>query len=194
MEFTKRQEEIIEKSILIIGLEGMQGLTTKRLAEEMNFSEPALYRHFKNKTEILNSVLKYYQSFLAEGLLALLNNKKTGLEKILGVIEYQFNTFIDRPEIILVIFSESSFQNNSVLLNTVSRTMEKKESKLTNMIEYGKQDESIRPELDAASIAKIIMGSMRFVALKWKMSNFKFDLKKESIQLQQSITLMIKNK
>ena len=76
MKLTKRQEEIIEKSMCIIGLDGIQGLTTKRLAEAMNFSEPALYRHFESKTEILNSVLKYYQSFLADGLSKIVNQQK----------------------------------------------------------------------------------------------------------------------
>ena len=94
----------------------------------------------------------------------------------------------------MVIFSESSFQHNSVLLDTISKTMERKQDKITSIIELGIEDDSIRNDLNAMSIANIIMGSMRLIALRWKMSNFSFDLVDESKQLQQTIKLMIKNK
>ena len=44
---TDRQIEIIEASGKILMEKGILGLTTKNLAQKMNFSESALYRHFK---------------------------------------------------------------------------------------------------------------------------------------------------
>ena len=55
MNFTERQIEIIDASKDLIGRKGIQNLTIKNLAKKMSFSEPALYRHFKDKTEILKS-------------------------------------------------------------------------------------------------------------------------------------------
>ena len=48
-DLSTRQLEIIEVSGKILMQKGILGLTTKNLAQEMKFSESALYRHF-NKT------------------------------------------------------------------------------------------------------------------------------------------------
>ena len=58
MNFTKRQVEIIEASKDLIGTKGLQNLTIKNLAKKMNFSEPALYRHFKDKTDYIRAELE----------------------------------------------------------------------------------------------------------------------------------------
>ena len=74
MNYSKRQIEIIEAATILIGQKGIQNLTTKNLAAEIGFSEPALYRHFKNKSDILQSVLVYYRVLMKEGLEKLLIN------------------------------------------------------------------------------------------------------------------------
>ena len=55
MKFTRRQIEIINAATQLIGDTGINNVTTKNLAEEMGFSEPALDRHFISKTEIRTS-------------------------------------------------------------------------------------------------------------------------------------------
>ena len=50
---TERQQEILDKSIEIISRKGIQGLTIKNLSKEIGISEPAIYRHFESKTDIL---------------------------------------------------------------------------------------------------------------------------------------------
>ena len=57
MIFTKRQIEVIDASKDLIGEKGVQNLTIKNLAKKMSFTEPALYRHFKDKTQILTGLL-----------------------------------------------------------------------------------------------------------------------------------------
>ena len=56
---SKRQQEIIESAGKLLMEKGIKGLTTKNLAQEMEFSESALYRHFKNKEDIILCILKH---------------------------------------------------------------------------------------------------------------------------------------
>ena len=52
-ELSGRQIEIIEAAGRILTVSGISGLTIKNLANEMKFSESAIYRHFKSKEEII---------------------------------------------------------------------------------------------------------------------------------------------
>ena len=52
-QFTGRQIEIMEAATDRISKYGIQNLTIKTLATDIGLSEPALYRHFSSKNEIL---------------------------------------------------------------------------------------------------------------------------------------------
>lgn len=192
MEFTKRQIEIIKSATKLIGFKGIQNLTTKNLAEDMGFSEPALYRHFKNKTEILQSVLEFYRTQLKDSLGGLFGEKLSGIDKLRRIMDFQFNHLSRNPAIIMVIFSETSFQFDKKLSIVVSKIMEQKKKYLIRIIEAGQEEGNIRVDLSAEQIAVIIMGSMRFKVLQWRISKFDFDLIEHGKELGDSIILMIK--
>ena len=192
MDFTKRQIEIIKSATILIGEKGIQNLTTKNLAEKMSFSEPALYRHFKNKTEILKSVLLYYKSELKNELSAIINSEITGKEKIKAIIDFQFNHFNKNPAVIMVIFSETSFQYDNILSKTVAEIMNQKKAMVDTIILNGQQENSIRNDIEASQLTNIIMGSMRFTILRWRLSNFEKNLIKERNKLWITIETLIK--
>lgn len=192
MDFTKRQLEIIEAATDLIGDKGIQNLTTKKLAAKMGFSEPALYRHFKNKTEILKSVLLFYKEKLEKGLNNIASTDDSGIEKIQQMMSFQFNHFTKKPAVIMVIFSETSFQNDSILANTVAQIMHQKKTAVAKIIDDGKQDGSIRDDIGTDQITTVIIGSMRFLVLRWRLANFEFDLVKEGIDLWKTICKILR--
>ena len=192
MKFTKRQIEIIEASKDLIGLKGIQNLTIKNLAKKMSFTEPALYRHFKNKTEILKSLLVFHKELLSSGIYKIINSEKTALEKIKLIISFQFDHLQKNPDIIMVVFSETSFQYNNILSNLVAKVMKQRHKKLMSIIEDGQKNNIIRQDISSNQIATIIMGSMRLTVLKWKLNNFESNLSKEGKELWETIEKLIK--
>ncbi|MCA9534492.1 MAG: TetR/AcrR family transcriptional regulator C-terminal domain-containing protein [Myxococcales bacterium] len=58
------RERILEDALRIVDSEGLQGLTIRRLAQELDVTPMAVYRHFKNKTDILDGLIELV---IAEG-------------------------------------------------------------------------------------------------------------------------------
>ena len=192
MDLTNRQIEIIQAATKLIGQGGVQSLTTKTLAKEMGFSEPALYRHFKDKNEILLSVLRFYMGQLKKGISDISEDKLSGLDKIKAVVDFQFGHFTKHPAIIMVIFAETSFQYDSVLSNQVSEIMRQKSKSLESIIKSGQEEGVIRKDILPQQLATIVMGSMRITILKWRLSNFKFDLLAEGQTLWATFELLLR--
>ncbi|HHH55251.1 MAG TPA: TetR/AcrR family transcriptional regulator [Bacteroidetes bacterium] len=194
MKFTPRQTEIINAATELIGISGVQNLTTKSLAAKMGFSEPALYRHFKDKNEIIRSILLYFKGNMGEGLKFILFEEKKGLEKILDIIGYQFKFFVKYPAVIMVIFSETSFQDDKSLSLTVKNIVDDKRNLVKEIILSGQKDGSIRNDIEVEQLTNIVMGSMRITVLNWRLHGFNFDLLKEGQKLQKTIEILFKNK
>lgn len=50
------RERIVEKASALVDAEGLDAVSTRRLAAELGVSGPSLYNHFRNKDEILDAV------------------------------------------------------------------------------------------------------------------------------------------
>ncbi|MCG3165390.1 MAG: Nucleoid occlusion factor SlmA [Bacteroidia bacterium] len=176
-DFTERQIEIMEAATLRIDKFGIQELTIKNLASDLNLSEAALYRHFKSKNEILLGLLTYFILEMNERIAAIIADKeKQPSELLKQIFVSQLNTFVKNPAIVSVIFSEGIFQFNKELSEKVTAMMALMQKNINTLIIRGQKEGVYEKLLGADTITTIIMGSMRMVVLKWKLSGNKSNL------------------
>ena len=176
-DFTERQIEIMEAATLRIDKFGIQELTIKNLASDLSLSEAALYRHFKSKNEILLGLLTYFILEMNERLALIIEDKeKQPSELLKKVFVSQLNTFVQKPAIVSVIFSEGIFQFNKELSEKVTAMMALMQKNINTLILRGQKEGVYEKLLGADIITTIIMGSMRMVVLKWKLSGNKSNL------------------
>lgn len=176
-DFTERQIEIMEAATLRIDKFGIQELTIKNLASDLSLSEAALYRHFKSKNEILLGLLTYFILEMNERLAVIIENKELQPSELLKkVFVSQLNTFVQKPAIVSVIFSEGIFQFNKELSDKVSTMMALMQNNINALITRGQNEGVYTKLLGPETITTIIMGSMRMVVLKWKLSGNKSNL------------------
>lgn len=176
-DFTERQIEIMEAATLRIDKFGIQELTIKNLASDLSLSEAALYRHFKSKNEILLGLLTYFILEMNERLAVIIEDKELQPSELLKkVFVSQLNTFVQKPAIVSVIFSEGIFQFNKELSDKVSTMMALMQNNIHALVTRGQNEGVYGKLLGADTITTIIMGSMRMVVLKWKLSGNKSNL------------------
>jgi AcrR family transcriptional regulator len=193
MSLTIRQIEIIDASKDLIGEKGLQSLTIKNLAKKMSFSEPALYRHFKGKTAIIKALLLFHKEIIQSGVLNILTSEKNALEKFEEILKFKFAYIERNPALVMVIFSETSFQYDSVLSKVVRKILEQRTKKNITLIEIGQKEGNIREDIDAQQLATILLGGIRTTILSWKLSGFKTDLKSDGKKLWKTLEILFKN-
>ena len=192
-DFTERQIEIMEAATLRIDKFGIQELTIKNLASDLSLSEAALYRHFKSKNEILLGLLTYFILEMNERLALIIEDKeKQPSELLKKVFVLQLNTFVQKPAIVSVIFSEGIFQFNKELSDKVSTMMALMQKNINALITRGQNEGVYGKLLGADTITTIIMGSMRMVVLKWKLSGNKSNLVNDGKNVLNGLLKMLK--
>ena len=189
---TERQIEIINKSIDIIATKGIQGLTIKNLSNEIGISEPAIYRHFKSKTDILLTILHNFEemsSFMNEAI-------KDIDDTAIGKIEFMFNKIIEifsiEPSQISVVFSEEIFKNEKILKEKIVDIMNTKEKAIEDIIKEGQKKGELRNDIDNKTLALIIIGALRFRVKQWDLRDQHTNLQAESQELINGLKLILK--
>ncbi len=190
--FSERQIEIIEAATKRINEHGIQDLTIKTLAADLNLSEAALYRHFKSKNEILLGLLTYFIEEMKGRLDTILSNKDRSPSELLkDLFDSQLKTFVQKPSVVSVIFSESIFQFNKELSSTVSSMMELMQNHIESIVKKGQANGSFSKIVGISTTTTIIMGGMRITVLKWKLSGHKSDLIKDGNKVLNGILKMV---
>jgi len=181
-EFTDRQIEIMEAATNRISKFGIQNLTIKTLSEDIGLSEPALYRHFKSKNEILLSLLSYFKSEMKNRIQSLpFKPNDTEGDKLRAIFNSQLQTFTNKPAIVSVIYK-------------VSEIMDLMHQYVNKNIEKGQKGGTYNKLIGASTLTTIILGGMRMTVLKWKLSGHKSNLIKDGTAVLEGILKMIEKK
>lgn len=188
---TDRQKEIILVSLELIDKKGIQGLTIKNLANKIGISEPAIYRHYENKIQILIGILDFFKSNTEDFFTKELKNDNNSVEKIERLFSNHFRTFSATPSLVSVVFSEEIFRNETILIERIAEIMTKNNMVLSNIIETGQNKGEIRTDINPSYLSIMILGSLRMFVKQWQMSNYSFDLVKKGADFINSLKLLI---
>lgn len=188
---TERQQEILDHAIALISEKGIQGLTMKNLSKRLGISEPAIYRHYENKIDILVSLLDHFTRNTSAIFSDERHHNLPAIDRLKIVFNKHFQTFENKPALVAVVFSEEIFRNEAVLSNKVKLIMERNAAAISAILEEGKRKGEIDPAIDSQQLTTIFMGSLRLLVKRWQMCNFGFDLKKEGDGLFETLNQLV---
>ncbi|MCK5535571.1 MAG: TetR/AcrR family transcriptional regulator [Bacteroidales bacterium] len=191
---TDRQNEILVSSIKIIAEKGVQGFTIKNLSNEIGISQPAIYRHFESKTEILLTILNQFKTFTSIVSERIASSNMNSYEKIHIIYSELMKKFIETPSLVSVIFAEEIFKSEKILNEKVGEIMMLNEKMLYSIVSEAQQKNEICGDFDAKYFVLFIMGGFRLLVKRWEMSKYKFDLLSEGEDLFKVVEQLIRIK
>ena len=190
----ERQLEIIEAAGKILTSLGVKGLTIKNLANEMQFSESAIYRHFKSKEAIIVTMLDYLVKSMDERLAKAVQAGDSPKEKFRKLFQSQFTFFNKYPHFVVAVFSDGLMEESGRINETILKIMGVKMKHLMPLITEGQQKGVFTNIITTEDLMQVVMGTFRLQMFKWRIANFQFDLKRSGDNMIQSLLALITNK
>ena len=189
---SKRQQEIIESAGKLLMEKGIKGLTTKNLAQEMEFSESALYRHFKNKEDIILLLIRFLSENINLRFETILKAENNAEEKFLALFLSQFQFFKKNPHFIVIVLSDGLMDNSEDIKKSIKKLIETNFSALKKIMTDGQESKLFNQEMEADSLVHFAMGTFRLQMLQWKLSNFNFDIEIKGMKTMTDLLTLLK--
>lgn len=193
MPLSDRQREITDAALVLINDQGIQELTMKRIAAAVGVSEPALYRHFASKSEILSAVIDEVEAFRAQAINAVYSSRQEAAAALSVFFEAHAKLFVGRPELTIILFSEDVFRNDPALLTRIEGIVSGTQKVVRDEIEKGKRSRKFRQDLDAETAALMLVGGFRLLVSSWRLLDRSFDLAVCAKSLIDSALLLFKD-
>lgn len=179
----KRRESIIVSTIETLNAVGLQNLSTKLIAKREGVSEGTLFRHFKNKTEIMLAVVDHFSQY-DDAIIETCRRKNLSP---LEAIRYFYNAYAEYyqnyPEITVVVQAYDSLMCDAELVEKTKAIIYKRSDFIVNMIKEAQANKIIRSDLDAQIIENILSGGSKEICLKWRMQKFDFSIKEKTSEM-----------
>jgi AcrR family transcriptional regulator len=115
---TPRQVELLDHALALAREVGLAGLTVRRLAERVGFTEAALYRHFPNKQALL---LHMIERLSEERLLGPLRaiagaTSRPAAERLEAVLQHHVATVLAVDGLPILVLAEAAAAGDEALL------------------------------------------------------------------------------
>lgn len=192
MELKTRQLEIVEAAGRLLTQKGINGLTIKNLAREMNFSQSAIYRHFESKEEIIVALLRYLADTIDHRLRTMSLTGQTDVD-LKNLFDEQFLFFSKHHHFVVAVFSDGLMEESVLINDTIQALIGIMTRQLTVRISDGQRMGQIRNDLATEHLVQIILGTYKLQMFKWRLAVFSFDLPAEGSQLVDTILRLLKN-
>lgn len=166
MSSEERQGEIIRVAVELAADKGVDSVTTQDMADAMNLTQGAIFRHFATKDDIWFAVIVWVR----ERLMKVLDKAAADATDPLNAIERMFFahiTFISKhPAIPRLLFSELLHKKNGKLRQLIEGIISGYEAKIAGLLDAAKAQSLVSDDLDSQSAAVLYIGMIQGLVMQ----------------------------
>jgi len=157
----ERQSEIVRVAVHLAAEKGIDSVTTQDMADAMNVTQGAVFKHFPTKDDIWFAVI----SWIRGRLMSVLEKAASEATDPINAIERMFYahiTFISKhPAIPRLLFTEMLHKKNSKLRDLIQEIISGYEGKVAGLLEAAKEQSLVAPDLDSQNAAVLYIGMIQ---------------------------------
>ena len=162
----ERRAVTVEAVLSLAGDQNPSDITTAAIAQRMNVTQGALFRHFPSKDAIWEAVMEW----VAERLLARIDDAAHGVESPLAAMEAMFMTHVafaaEHPGVPKMVFSELQRAEQTPAKRMVQTLLQRYGKRLHGLIEKGKATGELYAELDVEAAATLFIGTVQGLVMQ----------------------------
>lgn len=166
MSSEERQGEIIRVAVELAADKGVDSVTTQDMADAMNLTQGAIFRHFATKDDIWFAVIVWVR----ERLMKVLDKAAADASDPLNAIERMFFAHIafisKHPAIPRLLFSELLHKKNGKLRQLIEGIISGYEAKITGLLDAAKSQSLVPDDLDSQSAAVLYIGMIQGLVMQ----------------------------
>lgn len=186
-----RQIEIVLAALDVIGRLGACGLTIHEVASAAGMSEANIYRHFRNKQDVIKAVVEHIGSQVMSRAAQLAASSGKPMEKLEKVIRAHADMIAQNPGIPRLLFSDGGIATGGRIAQIMSSRIESFQTTLTGLLEAAVAEGAVREGIQARETAITIMGMIQFSVLRWIGNQAEGKLVDEVMQLWENFRKLL---
>jgi TetR/AcrR family transcriptional repressor of nem operon len=152
----------VDQAMDVFWGQGYSATTPQQLAERLQIAKGSMYHAFGGKRQLYDLALQRYLDMRVQSVGAMLESPGPAKEILRRVLHYLVETDLERPERRGCFATNSAVEFGLIDEVVTARVLDlfgRTEAAFRALIERGQRDGDIRPELDAADTASMLLST-----------------------------------
>lgn len=185
--FITRKESIIISAIDILSMKGIKGMTMKEIAKAEGVSEPAIYKQYKSKNDVILAILDKFSKYDDQIIATVTEQKLEAKEGLVFFASSVADYYQGYPEVATVMFSLDVFRYNDETNELMESIINKRYEFIKTHVRRGIEKELFCINMDEEIIIDMIYGFIMHTTFGWKNNNHTYELKERVLKMLESI-------
>lgn len=161
-----RQSEIIRVAVELAAEKDVGSVTTQDMADAMQLTQGAIFRHFASKDEIWLAVMCWIQKSLMKVLSKAAANASDPLDAIERMFLAHVAFISKHPAIPRILFSELQHKKNGKMRRLIQEIMSGYEGRIATRLDEAKAQSLVDAGLDSKSAAVLYIGMIQGLVMQ----------------------------
>jgi len=175
-----RKEQIAQAALFLTGSNGWKDVSIASIAKHIGLVPSAVYRHFKNKEEILDAVINLIRDRLFGNLAVVYQETNDPIARLQSLLMRHVRLIRENQGIPRILFSDTIYENNPKRMARVYENIRSYLVKIAEIIRQGQKNGQIRNKNDPNTLSVMFLGLIQPAAILWHLSNGEFDVEKHA--------------
>ena len=171
----EKYEAILNAAVKVIGQAGYHNAPISKIAREAGVADGTVYLYFKNKEDILISILRETIGTIVDRIQEQLQGETDAVQALHKVVTVYFETLGTNPD--LAMFTQVHLrQSNAEMRKQIGDIIRPYYGIIDTIIIMGKESGTFRDILDLRIARRMIFGTMDETITAWILTGAKYDL------------------
>ena len=179
----ERRAETVQAVLELAAEQNPNEITTTAMAERMQMTQGALFRHFPTKDAIWQAVMEW----VAERILARVDAAAQSSHSPIAALEAVFHAHIDfvvkHPGVPRILFGELQRAGDSPAKRAVRTLLRQYNGRLQTLIEQGQSQGEVAPDVDPAAVAALFVGMIQGLVMQTLLTGKDNRMKKKAAEV-----------
>jgi AcrR family transcriptional regulator len=173
-----RRQQIAQAALHIIAANGIKRLNMAVLARHVGMVPSAIYRHYRNKDQVLDAVLDFSHHRLLGNVASVKAQTDEPLEQLRQLLGLHVRLILEHQALPRILFSEEVYGDHQERKGKLRDTIQAYLSGVADIVRNGQFSRRIKPELNSDTVALMFLGLVQPTAILWHLSDGAFDAAK----------------
>jgi hemerythrin-like domain-containing protein len=171
-----RKQQIAQAALSLVSSHGLKGLSIAGIAGRVGFVPSAVYRHFKNKDQVIEAILDLVREKLLTNVQKVIEATSGPLARLRRVLQLHIELIRKNPGILRLVFSEEVMGGPPARRARVQAIIGPYLREVAEIVHQGQKEGVIQTNLDPGSVSVAFLGMILPAAILWHLSQGKYDL------------------
>lgn len=167
---TGRKAEIVEAALQLAFEGGPNRVTTVAIAERLGLTQPALYRHFRNKSDLWQAITDRLGGEVTANIEAAQSIPGPALGKLRRLVSGHIALVSRTPALPEIMVARDPASDDAVVRAAMQSRMAAFQRALADMCAAAQAEGALRDDIDPADMTALVMGVVQSLVLRLLLS------------------------